>query len=166
MRIRQKINVVVPIQESAAQNAETQATLEDTRAAKEKTMQAGLMQQKELAVNAVADLKKVLDSVGKPVAINIQSDIALAALHDITDKLAAIKDRTVTVTVKTVGLAAGTGVVVTDSVAEEIMRAAAEIGIAGIEAVSTGEAFDVEGEGLERSDLELLADILTLKKSE
>jgi phosphoribosylformylglycinamidine synthase len=49
---------------------------------------------------------------------------------------------------------------VTDSVAEEIMRAAAEIGIAGIEAVSTGEAFDVEGEGLERSDLELLADRL------
>ncbi|MGA2547101.1 MAG: phosphoribosylformylglycinamidine synthase subunit PurL [Rectinemataceae bacterium] len=49
---------------------------------------------------------------------------------------------------------------VTDSVAEEIMRAAAEIGIAGIEAVSTGEIFDVEGEGLERRDLELLADRL------
>ncbi len=46
---------------------------------------------------------------------------------------------------------------VTDSVAEEIMRAAAEIGIEGLEAVSTGEIFDVEGEGLERSDLELLA---------
>jgi phosphoribosylformylglycinamidine synthase len=46
---------------------------------------------------------------------------------------------------------------VTDSVAEEIMRAAREIGIAGIEAVSTGEIFDVEGENLGRRDLELLA---------
>ena len=46
---------------------------------------------------------------------------------------------------------------VTDSVAEEIMRAAREIGITGIEAVSTGEVFDVEGDKLERRDLELLA---------
>ncbi len=49
---------------------------------------------------------------------------------------------------------------VTDSVAEEIMRAAVEIGVKGIEAVSTGEIFEVEGEGLERRDLELLADRL------
>ena len=46
---------------------------------------------------------------------------------------------------------------VTDPVAEEIVRAAREIGIAGIEAVSTGEIFEVEGDDLGRRDLELLA---------
>jgi phosphoribosylformylglycinamidine synthase len=51
---------------------------------------------------------------------------------------------------------------VTDPVAEEALRAARELGIEGIEAISTGESFDIEtdldeGAGLDDAGLELLA---------
>ena len=46
---------------------------------------------------------------------------------------------------------------VTDPVAEEAMRAAAELGIKGIEAIGTGESFEIEGDDISRADLELLA---------
>jgi phosphoribosylformylglycinamidine synthase len=46
---------------------------------------------------------------------------------------------------------------VTDPVAEEALRAARELGIEGVDAVGTGESFDIEGEDLGRAELELLA---------
>ena len=47
---------------------------------------------------------------------------------------------------------------VTDPVAEEILRASRQLGIRGLEAVSTGEAFEIEAEGeLEEAELDLLA---------
>lgn len=49
---------------------------------------------------------------------------------------------------------------VTDPVADEAFRAASELGISGIIAVSTGEAFDVEGDGLTEDDLRLVAEKL------
>ena len=49
---------------------------------------------------------------------------------------------------------------VTDPVAAEALRAARELGIGGIESVSTGEAFDVEGDALTEGELRLLAERL------
>jgi len=49
---------------------------------------------------------------------------------------------------------------VTDPVAEEAMRAAAELGVAGVEAVASGEAFFVEGDGLGDDELASLAERL------
>ena len=49
---------------------------------------------------------------------------------------------------------------VTDPVADETLRAAREMGILGLVSVATGEAFDVEGDGLDDSDLRLLAERL------
>jgi len=49
---------------------------------------------------------------------------------------------------------------VTDPVADETLRAARELGIAGIESISTGFAFDVEGDDLSDDDLRLLAERL------
>lgn len=49
---------------------------------------------------------------------------------------------------------------VTDPVADEAMRAAAELGVAGVEAVSSGEAFFVEGDGLGDDELAMLAERL------
>ncbi|PKL22999.1 MAG: phosphoribosylformylglycinamidine synthase subunit PurL [Spirochaetae bacterium HGW-Spirochaetae-3] len=49
---------------------------------------------------------------------------------------------------------------VTDPVADEAARAARELGIKGVEAVSTGDAFDVEGDGVTDGDLRLLAERL------
>ncbi len=49
---------------------------------------------------------------------------------------------------------------VTDPVADEALRAARELGITGIESISTGYAFDVEGDDLGDDDLRLLAERL------
>ncbi|PKL07401.1 MAG: phosphoribosylformylglycinamidine synthase, partial [Spirochaetae bacterium HGW-Spirochaetae-7] len=49
---------------------------------------------------------------------------------------------------------------VTDPVADETLRAARELGIDGLVAVSTGESFDVEGDDLTDGELRLLAERL------
>ncbi len=49
---------------------------------------------------------------------------------------------------------------VSDPVASEILRAAVELGIPGIEAVSTGERFDIASDGMDDRELGLLADRL------
>jgi len=49
---------------------------------------------------------------------------------------------------------------VTDPVADEALRAARELGVAGVESISTGESFDVEGDDLSDDDLRLLAERL------
>jgi len=49
---------------------------------------------------------------------------------------------------------------VTDPVAEEALRAARELGVSGIVAVSTGEAFDIDGDDLSDDDLRLVAEKL------
>lgn len=49
---------------------------------------------------------------------------------------------------------------VTDPVADEILRAARELGILGLVSVATGEAFDVEGDDLNDDDLRALAERL------
>ncbi|HUW70987.1 MAG TPA: phosphoribosylformylglycinamidine synthase subunit PurL [bacterium] len=49
---------------------------------------------------------------------------------------------------------------VTDPVADETLRAARELGLRGVVAVSTGEAFDVEGDDLDDDDLRVLAERL------
>lgn len=49
---------------------------------------------------------------------------------------------------------------VTDPVADEALRAARELGIVGIESISTGFAYDIEGDNLDDDDLRLLAERL------
>jgi len=49
---------------------------------------------------------------------------------------------------------------VTDPVADEAARAARELGVPGVESVSTGEAYDVEGDGVTDDELRLLAERL------
>ncbi len=49
---------------------------------------------------------------------------------------------------------------VTDPVAAEIVRAAKELGVNGVEAATTGSCYDIEGESLSDADLALVADRL------
>lgn len=49
---------------------------------------------------------------------------------------------------------------VTDPVADEALRAARELGVSGIESISTGFAYDIEGDDLGDDDLRLLAERL------
>lgn len=49
---------------------------------------------------------------------------------------------------------------VTDPVADETLRAARELGIQGLVSVATGQAFDIEGDGLDDGELGLLAERL------
>ncbi len=73
----------------------------ETAAAAEKTRQEGLRVEWQKSEQVVKDLQAALESIGKGTAIKIESDAAKAVLDEITAKLDAIKDKTVTVTVVT-----------------------------------------------------------------
>lgn len=80
-----------------------QARGAEAAAETEKATQEGLREEWNNSQQLVEDLQAALEAIGKGTAINIQSDAAKAVLDEITAKLAAIQDKTVTVTVKTVG---------------------------------------------------------------
>jgi len=86
-------------QEAISRANAGEATALDAAAEQEKTRQAGLQEQWKKSEQTVKDLQTALESIGKGTAINIESDAAQAVLDAITAKLAAIKDKTVKVTV-------------------------------------------------------------------
>lgn len=71
----------------------------EAAAAEEKTLQEGLREQWKKSELTVKDLQTALESIGKGTAIKIESDAAKAILDEITAKLDAIKDKTVTIKV-------------------------------------------------------------------
>lgn len=68
-------------------------------AAREKDRQAGLLEQEKSTLAMVNDLQAALESIGKGVALKIESEQAKAVLEEITAKLEAIKDKTITIRV-------------------------------------------------------------------
>lgn len=80
-----------------------QARGAEAAAQAQKTQSEGLRQEWDKAVQVVKDLEAALERVGKKTAINIESDQAKIILADITARLDALKDKTITVTVVPVG---------------------------------------------------------------
>lgn len=90
--------------QARAQEAVNQSKLIEAKAlraaaAEEGVRQEGLRQQWQQSEQIVKDLQTALEAIGKGTAIKIESDQAKAVLDDITSKLEALKDKTITVTV-------------------------------------------------------------------
>jgi len=107
--IRQQAELVRKLAEGLQDQADKQRALNDAyemearaleaAAAQEKQRQEGLRAEWAKNEQTVKDLQAALASLGKGTAINIQSDQAKAVLDEITTKLDALKDKTITVRV-------------------------------------------------------------------
>lgn len=90
-------------QDAVNQSKLTEAKALRTAAEEQKVSTAGLKEQWDNAQKILADLNTALESVGKKTAINIESEQAKVVLAEITAKLEALKDKTITVTVVPLG---------------------------------------------------------------
>ncbi len=90
-------------QEAVKQSWEAVAAANRKAAEEQKTSTSGLKEQWDNAQKVLDDLKTALDAVGKKTAINIESEQAKTVLAEITSKLDALKDKTITVKVVPLG---------------------------------------------------------------
>lgn len=86
--------------QEAVKNAKlAEAKANEQAAEAEKNMQAGLREEQQKAQQVVLDLKAALDSLAQGTPIKVESEGAKIELDLIAEKLAALKDKTITVQV-------------------------------------------------------------------